>query len=86
MSENMSLCCCANYMEISLVRACSKGIGMIVFALHATPDPCRLLRQDSGKEHTVYTLRIRTAYGRGCGLDVPGSGVQAGISPFLMLK
>ena len=42
MSENTSLCCCAAYMEISLVRACSKGIGMIMFALmlHLTPVVC----------------------------------------------
>ena len=34
----------------------------------------------------MYTLRFRTAYGRGCGLDVPGSGIQAGFSPSLMLR
>ena len=25
----------------------------------------------------MYTVRFRTGYGRGCGLDVPGAGVQA---------
>jgi len=36
-----------------------------------------ILLQACGKEHTVYTVRFRTGYGRGCGLDVPGAGVQA---------
>ncbi|EIE22579.1 hypothetical protein COCSUDRAFT_66290 [Coccomyxa subellipsoidea C-169] len=30
----------------------------------------------SQKDHTVYTLRFSTGFGRGCGLDVPGAGVQ----------
>lgn len=32
--------------------------------------------QASQKDHTVYTLRFSTGFGRGCGLDVPGAGVQ----------
>lgn len=32
--------------------------------------------QEGHKEHTVYTLRFSTGYGRGCGLNTPGAGVQ----------
>ena len=42
-------------------------------------NPDFALPQDSGKEHTVYTMRFRTGYARGCGLDVPGAGVQVTI-------
>ncbi|BDA45841.1 hypothetical protein COCOBI_07-6280 [Coccomyxa sp. Obi] len=31
---------------------------------------------ESHKEHTLYTLRFSTGFGRGCGLTTPGAGVQ----------
>lgn len=40
------------------------------------PDFPARVPQDTEEEHTVYTMRIRTGYGRGCGLDVPVAGVQ----------
>ena len=37
---------------------------------------CLLVVQEGHKEHTLYTLRFRTGFGRGCGLTTPGAGVQ----------